>query len=122
LKKVIGFIGLLWLLSVEVISQQTGNENLRQNGFYRSDIIEVQNIYPNPASTTAILKYSLKDPLKEAKIVLHDLLGTITKDYPLNTYETTLKIDIKDLKEGVYFYTLNTDGKNRVTKKLIIKK
>jgi len=112
----------LWLMSVEVISQQNGTESFKQDGFYYSDFIEVQNIYPNPASTTAILNYSLKDPLKEAKIVLHDLLGTMTKDYPLNAFEHILKIDIKDLKEGVYFYTLHTDGENRVTKKLIIKK
>lgn len=94
----------------------------RNVGFYQSATIEVQNVYPNPATDIAIINYSISDPSSEAKIVLHDLLGTKTLDYPLKPFEKTLKIDLLDMKEGVYFYTLYTGGKSKITKKLIIKK
>lgn len=119
--KVIFSVGLILILSLEVISQEN-NGQFQKEGFYKNSFVEIKNIYPNPASSVAILNYSITDPDKEVKIVLHDLLGSINKDYPLNPYEKSLKIDLQDMKEGVYFYTLKTDGETPVTKKLIVKK
>ena len=103
-----------------------GQENSTQLNdeeyFFGNENLLVNNIYPNPASNVAVLNYNILDKDKEAKIIVHDLLGTMTKNYPLNPFERILKIDIQDFKEGVYFYTLNTDGENKVTKKLIVKK
>ena len=122
MRKVFLHIALVSLLAVQVDAQDRNAQLGGTNAFFSNPDIEVQNIYPNPASNMAILNYSLLDPQKEAKIVVHDLLGTMTRDYPLNHYEKTLKIDTSDFKEGVYFYTLYSDGENKVTKKLIIKK
>jgi len=96
--------------------------NQRSGGFYNSVTIEVRNVYPNPATDFAIIDYSIIDASSEAKIVLHDLLGTMTLDYPLDPFEKTLKIDLLNMKEGVYFYTLHTGGESKVTKKLIVNK
>ena len=122
MKKVAAYIGLIALLSVQISAQERSAQLRERDGFFSNPDIEVQNIYPNPASNVAILNYAILDANKEAKIVVHDLLGTMTKDYPLNKFEKTLKIDTRDYKEGVYFYTLYADGENKVTKKLIIKK
>ena len=119
--RVIVFIGFLLITSLEVVSQES-TDQFRRDRFFSNQLVEMENIYPNPASTVAILNYSIKDPSKEVKVILHDLLGTMTVDYPLNPYENSLKIDIENFKEGVYFYTLSADGETKVTKKLIIKK
>ncbi len=120
--KFVTSVGLIALLSLEIGGQDNNGQIGGAEQFYSHPALVVQNIYPNPASNVAILNYSVFLQDTKAKIIVHDLLGTMTKDYPLNPFEKILKIDTQDLKEGVYFYTLYTDGENKVTKKLIIKK
>ncbi len=122
MKIFVSVIGLIALLSFEIIGQDNSAQIADASRFYSNPELVVQNIYPNPASNVAILKYSVFSSETEAKIIVHDLLGSMTKDYLLNPFEKTLKIDTQDFKEGVYFYTLYTEGENKVTKKLIIKK
>lgn len=112
----------MFFSSVILIAQDLAVLSDINDEFYNSATIEVQNVYPNPATDIAVINYSINDPSSEAKIVLHDLLGTMTLDYPLQPFEKSLKIDLIDMKEGVYFYTLYTNGESKVTKKLIIKK
>lgn len=120
--KIVAVVGLIALLSLEIIGQDNSAQIGSGEQFYSNPALMVQNIYPNPASNVAILNYSIFLQDTEAKIIVHDLLGTMTKDYPLNPFEKILKIDTQDFKEGIYFYTLHTGGENQVTKKLIIKK
>ena len=122
MRKIVSVVGLIVLLSFEINGQESNTQLRDEQGFFNSQDLQVQNIYPNPASNVAVLNYSISLPDIEAKIIVHDLLGTMTRDYPLNQFEKTLKIDTQDFKEGIYFYTLYTDGENKVTKKLIIKK
>lgn len=84
--------------------------------------ISVSNIYPNPIDEIAIFDYSIKDPKVKAKIILHNVLGGIIEEYPLNEHETKLKIFTKSFSPGVYFYTLNVDNQNIITKKFVIKR
>lgn len=114
-------IGFLVLLSSRVVSQESSDQFVQERSVLNRTI-EVEDIYPNPASSVAIINYFIADPSKEVKIVLHDLLGTTARNYPLNPYERVLKIDVQDLKDGVYFYTLESEGETKATKKLIIKK
>ena len=122
MKTVFTIVGLQLILSFQTIGQEGAVQLHNRDAVFATPDLEVQNIYPNPASSVAILNYAILDSDKEVKIILHDLLGSMTRDFPLNPFEKTLKIDIQDLKEGVYFYTLNADGENKFTKKLIIKK
>src|SRR5690606_28648672 len=83
--------------------------------FYDNSI-SVSNIYPNPINDIAIFDYSLKDPKVKAKIILHNVLGGIVEEHPLSELESKLKIYTKSFSPGVYFYTLNVDNQNIITK------
>lgn len=89
--------------------------------FYDNSI-SVSNIYPNPINDIAIFDYSLKDPKVKAKIILHNVLGGIVEEHPLSELESKLKIYTKSFSPGVYFYTLNVDNQNIITKKFVIKR
>ncbi|MEQ9423459.1 MAG: T9SS type A sorting domain-containing protein [Cyclobacteriaceae bacterium] len=115
------FTILLITLTTVAIAQEYATIETGNDEFYKSVNIEVQNVYPNPATSIAIINYNLRAE-SDAKIVLHDLVGSTTTDFKLNTSEQSLKIDLQNMKEGVYFYTLHVDGENKVTKKLIVKK
>lgn len=91
---------------------------------FNNEHISVSSIYPNPASTSAAIKYRFTGGLREAKIVLCNVLGNVVGEYRLSreTGEMTeLHISTSALASGVYFYTLSLDGRNVVTRKLIVR-
>jgi hypothetical protein len=88
---------------------------------YSSNKITISAIYPNPASTKAAIKYELSDEAVKAKVVLCNVLGNIVGEYALSKETKQLDITTQDFASGVYFYTLNVDNKNVITRRLIIK-
>ena len=89
---------------------------------YESNFISLSDIYPNPVAEAAYLDYKMHDEETEAKIVLHNVLGSEVGQYDLNPLENELKMDMQEYKPGVYFYTLYVNNEGRVTKKIIIRR
>ena len=91
---------------------------------FNNEHISVSSIYPNPASTSAAVKYRFAGGLREAKIVLCNVLGNVVGEYRLSPEArgmSELHISTTALASGVYFYTLSLDGRNVVTRKLIVR-
>jgi len=99
------------------IESSEGNEVL----FFNKDI-NISNIYPNPINEVALFDYEVKNAGAKPKIILHNVLGSIVGEYVLNEFENKLKIYTQSFKPGVYFYTLNMDNQNLITKKFVIKR
>jgi hypothetical protein len=76
--------------------------------------------YPNPANNTVNFEYSLNTE-NTASVVIRNLLGTVVKKSDLSNTETRLSVFTGDLPEGIYFYSLEVDGKTLTTRKLIVK-
>lgn len=98
-------------------------EDQKLRGFmFNSNTISLSDIYPNPVSDIAFINYLIHDEEVDAKIELHNVLGSKVGEYSLNPVEQELKINTHEFKPGVYFYTLYVDNEGKVTKKLVIKK
>lgn len=98
-------------------------EDQKLRGFmFNSNTISLSDIYPNPVSDIAFINYLIYDEEVDAKIELHNVLGSKVGEYSLNPVEQELKINTHEFKPGVYFYTLYVDNEGKVTKKLVIKK
>lgn len=89
---------------------------------YSSDNLELSDVFPNPVSETAVFNYQLKDNSKEAKIVIHNVLGSVAGEYILSSFENRLKVDMENYNPGVYFYSLYLDNEGVATKKLVVRK
>ena len=98
------------------------SENSKGILFYNNKI-RVSNLYPNPVDKIAIVDYDLDlDEESTAKIIFQNVLGSIINEYELQQFENKIKISTESLNPGVYFYTLQVDNQNLVTKKFIIKR
>ncbi len=97
-------------------------EDPGKNVIFNSSDIRINEVYPNPVREFAIFDYNLINEEIEAKIVLHNVLGSVVGDYELSYFETKLKVNTEDLNPGVYFYTLYLDNDGILTKKLIVRK
>jgi len=88
---------------------------------YSSDQISVSNIYPNPASEKAEIDYNITGNIREAKLLIYNVLGTSVGSYTLNRMDRKLYINTRDMPTGVYFYQLSVEGKKVATKKMLVR-
>jgi hypothetical protein len=97
-------------------------ETAEKPNIYSSDIIQLHDVYPNPAVDQATVEYTLFSGNVKAKIMIHNLLGNIIDEVPLPQSENRVKIRADALNSGVYFYTLYLDNEGVVTRKLLVRK
>lgn len=97
------------------------DSNLRGLLFYNDDI-RISEVYPNPIDDIALFDYDLINQNSKAKLIIHDVLGTVVGEYPLFGYENSLKISTQHFTPGVYFYTLHIDNNNLITKKMVVRR
>jgi len=107
---------------IEVRLSYTIKDQVNQGLMYNSNRIRVSDIYPNPVSEMVYLDYTIFDEVTTAKIVFHNVLGSVVGKFELNPIERIMKINTIDFKPGVYFYTLYVENEGKVTKKLVIKR
>lgn len=85
-----------------------------------SNNYSISNIAPNPASSVASVTYDLNNTGLSASIKIYNMLGTLVKTVPLETYTNNTKIDINALEEGIYIYSVVVGGKAIKTNRLIV--
>jgi len=78
----------------------------------------ISKAYPNPASTTTNFYVNLAKTSKNARLKFFNMLGAEVKDVAV--LQNTVKVNVSDLKSGVYFYSLIVDGKSTTTGKLMV--
>lgn len=80
-------------------------------------------VYPNPVANNASIKYNLPSNYNNAKIVVRNMVGAVVKTFDINTPgQGKVQFSTSDLQNGVYFYSIISNGKNLTTKKMIVKK
>jgi hypothetical protein len=98
------------------------NEFSDEGLLYSSKNVDLSDVYPNPVTDVAIFDYHLKDDSQDAKIIIHNVLGSIAGEYQLSPYEHQLKVSVEQFNPGVYFYSLYIDNEGVATKKLVVRK
>jgi len=85
-----------------------------------SSAILFQNT-PNPFSNTTNIEFYIPNNFNNAIICITDLQGNILKKYSINQHGTGLiTVKQKDLKSGIYLYSLIIDNQIIDTKKMIL--
>jgi len=79
--------------------------------------------FPNPFSLITTISYTILKDTNDAKIIIYNTNGSTIKTYNLKERGSkgSLTINKQEMKSGVYFYTLITDGIVIGTKKMIVK-
>jgi hypothetical protein len=96
-------------------------EKPEKESIYNSRNVQLHDVYPNPVNDYAFVEYKILNDKIKARIVIHNILGTVISEYALPTIETKIKIHTEELNSGIYFYTLYIDNDGVMTRKLIVK-
>lgn len=83
--------------------------------------IKVSDIYPNPAVNYVDLNYDLPREVETATVKIVNILGSVVKEQQIDTGNGKLRMDISDMNDGIYFYSIFVNGEAYKTKKLIVK-
>lgn len=77
---------------------------------------------PNPAASVFNMNYNLGSSFGTgtAKMVIYNMLGDVVKTETLADAEGTFRMDVSTLDNGVYFTSLEVDGKQLSTKRLVV--
>ncbi len=105
--------------SYVVIKHIIGGVGVKEN---IAKSVYISNAYPNPAVSIVNLDFKLPVNASNAKIQISNLLGTSIKVIDLNTKEGKASINISDLKNGVYFYSLTINNSATITRKFVVKR
>ena len=91
-----------------------------ENNLPGNQVILYQNI-PNPFTERTEIKYYLPKEVKSANLYIYNLQGVQVKNIPvLQRGEGHETIQGRELKAGMYIYTLIADGKEVDTKRMIL--
>lgn len=81
--------------------------------------VEFSNPYPNPVTVNTRINYNIPFSYVSATLVIRNIIGTNVKEVEIGAPQGKLNLDLSDLNEGIYFYSLVIDGHIALTRKLI---
>jgi Secretion system C-terminal sorting domain len=80
----------------------------------------VSNPSPNPASSVFNMSYKLGTGNTQAKMVVYNMLGESVMVETITDAEGTIRMDVSTLDQGVYFCSLEADGKTLLSRRLVV--
>lgn len=88
----------------------------------RGGVIVEQNA-PNPFNSAASIRFEVPDKIKEAKLYVYNMSGTQIKSELIDQRgKGSIKLEVGELKPGIYLYTIVGDGQQVEVKRMIITK
>ena len=108
--------------ALEVTIHYTIEEPSADKEVYGSEQIRLTDVYPNPASDYLYINYNILDLNADVRVGIHNVLGSVVKEYPLEPMEDKAKISTIELNSGVYFYSLTINNETVLIKKFVVRK
>jgi hypothetical protein len=95
-----------------------GPAAIKENVFVKSSI---SNPAPNPATGLFSISYKMGSASPaDAKMVVYNMLGEKVMETRVEDTEGAVKMDVSTLGQGVYFCSLENDGKLLATRRLVV--
>ena len=82
---------------------------------------EFSNAYPMPASNVVNFDYNFASSV-DAEVAIYNMMGQEVMRNRFSGMNGKLSINVSDLTDGVYFYSLIVNGKTEKSNKLVIRK
>ena len=76
---------------------------------HKNDLVKNFEVFPNPTTGKIVINYHLKD---QCKVIfsIYNLSSRKIHTFNLNSNESNLELDLSDLANGVYSYSVNSNA------------
>jgi len=124
MKKSLLIIILVFVFGFTFVSESSAQNNLFENNSGDStnvNFYELQKLklYPNPVNDYLFIDYDVLF-VKEAKLKIYNSIGSVIFSKTLEEKQDKLKVPVSEYQNGLYFCSLQIDGKLLNTKKILI--
>lgn len=102
-----------------VANPSLADENPQDSTLVNLYELQKVKLYPNPVSDYLNIDYDVLF-VKEAKIQIYNSIGSVIYSKELENKQDHLRISVSDYEDGLYFCSLQIDGKLFNTKKILI--
>lgn len=135
--KSLNYTGLISILTAAIQELNTELSQVRQdfeeykaNDAVRSQIIQnsssvngysIEQNVPNPFSDRTSIRFQLAPGVETATLSIFNLNGAFVRDYQLNGNAGEVQILASEIGKGMYIYSLNQNGQEIISKRMIIK-
>ncbi len=93
--------------------------NVSGVGFNEIKSFEISSAYPNPASSWFSVDFNLP-VFTTANLKVYSHAGQLTAVYPIQNQTNSMNVDIENYASGVYFLSIEIDGKQTGVEKLVV--
>ncbi|MBP6870868.1 MAG: T9SS type A sorting domain-containing protein [Bacteroidales bacterium] len=83
--------------------------------------ITASGVYPNPASGMAYIDYSIPNSGGNNRLVITNMLGAKIKEIGLKNISGKATLDVSELMNGIYFYSIISDNQQVITGKFLVR-
>ena len=83
---------------------------------------KISILYPNPAAQYVNIDYTLTDKVNSAEVKVFNLLGAEVRGEMLERNGNRLTMDISNLENGIYFYSILINNDVYQTRKLVVQR
>ncbi len=135
--KALNYVGFISLLTAAVQELNTELSQVRQDleEYKASDLIRGQIIHnvpsvngysieqnvPNPFDDRTSIRFQLAPGVQNATLSIFNLNGAFVRDYSLDGNSGEVEILASEIGKGMYIYSLNQNGQEIISKRMIIK-
>lgn len=111
-------------------SNNAGNGNSQNRPLNNTQTVTLENLkaivldqnVPNPFAESTVINYHIPQDITNAKLMFYDMNGRIINEVTINERGNgMLTVYGQNLESGIYTYSLLTDGKLVMTKKMVKK-
>ena len=86
-----------------------------------SGVEEFSNAYPVPASSFVNFDYSFNSNVSSAMVAIYNMMGQEVLRSEISSMSGKLSLNVSDLNDGIYFYSLIVNGKTEKSNKLVVR-
>ena len=93
------------------------------NGISDNSIVEeFSNAYPTPAKDVVSFDYNFSSSANDAYVAIYSMTGQEVMRSAINDLQGKVSLNVSDLADGVYFYSLVVNGETVKSSKLVVRK
>ncbi|WP_296683106.1 T9SS type A sorting domain-containing protein [Flavobacterium sp.] len=134
--KAINYVGLISVLTAavqelnsELIKVRSDLDEYKANDVVRGQIIQstpivngysIEQNVPNPFSDRTSIRFQLAPGVESATLSIFNLNGAFVRDYSLKGNSGEIEILASEIGKGMYIYSLNQNGQEIISKRMII--
>jgi hypothetical protein len=135
--KAINYVGMISILTEAVkelneeltavrqdLDEYKANEVVRTQLFQNPNVIigySIEQNVPNPFSDKTSIRFQLAPGVQSATLSIFNLNGAFVRDYALEGNSGEVEILASEIGKGMYIYSLNQNGQEIISKRMIIK-